>query len=170
MAEYTDVTTFEGQPVTLVGQEVKVGQQAPDATLHKGLRETVRVSEARGSVLVLTTAPSVDTRVCATQLRTFNKAASELPGVKVWFVTRDLPFALGRFCGAEGIRSVTAVSDFKEREFGERYGVSIKELGLLTRATFVVDRGGKVVFREIVPENATEPNYDAALLAVKAAL
>lgn len=170
MPEFKDVTTFKGSPVTLVGTEVRVGQLAPDATLNRTLLETVKVSDARGSVLVLTTAPSVDTSVCGTQLRTFDRRAAELPDVRVWYITRDLPFALGRFCGAEGIQAVTTLSDFKERELGAHYGLHIQELGLLARATFVIDRAGRVVFREIVPEVAQEPNYDAAFLAVKAAL
>ncbi|MCI0570571.1 MAG: thiol peroxidase [Myxococcaceae bacterium] len=169
MAEFRGVTTFKGQPVTLVGHEVKVGDVAPDFTVNRSLLETARLSDAKGSVVVLTSAPSVDTRVCSLQLHAFNRRASEIPGVKIWFITRDLPFALGRFCEAEGIRAVTTLSDFKDRDFGEKYGLHVKELGLLARSTFVVDAQGRVVFREIVPEITTEPDYDAALLAVKAA-
>jgi thiol peroxidase len=171
MPEYKDAVRFKRQPVTLVGTEVKVGSEAPDFTAHQSLTDTRRLSEARGQVVVLTAAPSVDTQVCAAQLRAFNTQAASLgPDVQVWYITRDLPFALSRFCSAEGIERVVPLSDAKEREFGERYGVAIKELGLLARSTFVVDRQGKVVYREIVPELTQEPNYDAALLAVKAAL
>jgi thiol peroxidase len=171
MAEFKNVVTFKGNPLTLVGEEVKVGETAPDFTAYKGLNQPVRLSDARGSVVVLSAAPSVDTSVCALQLRTFNQKAAQLgPDMKVWYVSMDLPFALGRFCGAEGIQGVTTLSDSKDREFGQRYGVYMKELGLLARSVFVVDRSGKLVYREIVPEMTHEPNYDAALLAARAAL
>ncbi|WP_426754979.1 thiol peroxidase [Myxococcus sp. Y35] len=171
MAEHKGIVTFKGQPLTLVGNEVKVGDAAPDFTAYKGLNDTLKLSDTKGSVVVLSVAPSIDTRVCAAQLRAFNKEATALgPDVKVWFVTLDLPFALGRFVGAEGIQNVTVVSDYKDREFGEKYGVFMKELGLLARSTFVLDREGKVVFREIVPEMTHEPDYDAALKAVRESL
>ncbi|NVJ07555.1 thiol peroxidase [Myxococcus sp. AM001] len=171
MAEHKGIVTFKGQPVTLVGDEVKVGDAAPDFTVFKGLNDAVRLSDVKGSVVVVSVAPSVDTRVCAAQLRAFNKEATALgPDVKVWFVTLDLPFALGRFIGAEGIQNVTTLSDYKDREFGEKYGVYMKELGLLARSTFVVDRAGKVVFREIVREMTHEPDYDGAMKAVREAL
>jgi thiol peroxidase len=171
MSELEGVVTFRGKPLTLVGEQVKAGDIAPDFTVFKGLNDAVRLSDTKGSVVVLSVAPSVDTRVCAIQLRTFNQQATELgPDVKVWFVTLDLPFALGRFTAAEGIQNVTVVSDYKDREFGQKYGVYMKELGLLARSTFVVGRDGKVVYREIVPEMTHEPDYDAALAAVRAAL
>ncbi|MCP3139243.1 thiol peroxidase [Pyxidicoccus xibeiensis] len=171
MSELKGVVTFRGKPLTLVGEQVKEGDSAPDFTVFKGLNDAVRLSDAKGSVVVLSVAPSVDTKVCAIQLRTFNQKATELgPDVKVWYVTLDLPFALGRFSAAEGINNVTVLSDYKDREFGQKYGVYMKELGLLARSTFVVGRDGKVVYREIVPEMTHEPDYDAALSAVKSAL
>ncbi|MCE9673827.1 thiol peroxidase [Myxococcus stipitatus] len=174
MAEFKNRVTYRGQPVTLEGeQEVKEGDIAPDFTVYKGLNasDAVHLSDVKGNVVVLSVSPSVDTKVCAIQLRTFNKQATEMgPGVKVWYVSLDLPFALNRFSAAEGINHVSVLSDYKDREFARKYGVYMKELGLLARSTFVVDRDGKVVFREIVPEMTHEPDYDAALEAVRKAL
>lgn len=171
MAERKGLVTFKGDGLTLVGDAVSVGDTAPDFSAEAGLMKPVKLSDAKGKVVVLTAAPSVDTGVCATQLRTFNeKAASLNEDVEIWFITRDLVFALGRFCGAEGIERVKTLSDAKEREFGERYGLVMKELGLLARSVTVVDRDGKIAYQEIVPEMVNEPDYDKALAAVKAAL
>jgi thiol peroxidase len=124
-----------------------------------------------GKVLVLSVAPSIDTPVCATQTRVFNQEAAGLSeDVVILSVSLDLPFALVRFCGAEGIERVVMASDYKYRTFGAAFGVNIRELGLLTRAVFVIDREDKVVHAEYVPEVTNEPDYVAALEAVKASL
>lgn len=171
MAEFKGLVTFKGNPITLVGDEVNVGDAAPDFSVRSGLTDSVSLSSAKGKVVVLSVAPSVDTGVCATQLRTFNEQATGLSDdVEVWYITRDLVFALNRFCGAEGIERVTTLSDAVEREFGDRYGLVMKELGLLARSVLVIDRDGKIAYREIVPEMVDEPNYDAAVEAVNAAL
>lgn len=168
MAEFTGLVTFKGNPLTLVGDEVNVGDQAPDFTVHKNLMETISLSDLKGKTVVLSVAPSVDTGVCAMQLKAFNKQAAALDGVEIVNITRDLPFALGRFCGAEGVDKVTAASDALLWDFGEKYGVLMKELHLLARSVFVIDGAGKVAYKEIVPEMTTEPNYAAAIEAVKA--
>jgi len=129
----------------------------------------LRCAAYHGKILVLSVVPSLDTPVCATQTRTFNQRATQLgQDVTVLTVSMDLPFAQKRFCGAEGIERVVTASDYKHRAFGAAFGVLIKELGLLARAVFVLDRQGQVVHAEYVPEVTHEPNYDAALAAVKA--
>ncbi|MCP3059540.1 thiol peroxidase [Myxococcus sp. K38C18041901] len=172
MAEFKDQVTYRGKPVTLEGdRQVQVGDLAPDFTVYKGFYESHRLSELKGQVVVLSVAPSVDTKVCAIQLRMFNQQATQLgPDVKVWYLSLDLPFALNRFSAAEGIQNVAVLSDYKDRDFARKYGLYMKELGLLARSTFVVDREGRVVFREVVPEMMHEPDYDAALEAVRKAL
>lgn len=171
MAETTGRVTFKGNPITLVGTPVKVGDKAPEFQVHKSLMDRTSLSEGKGKVLVITAAPSVDTGVCATQLRTFNQQLSALSeDVEIWFITRDLVFALSRFCGAEGIDRVKVFSDAVDREFGANWGLVMKELGLLARSAFVVDRNGVITYAEIVPEMINEPNYDAVIEAAKAAL
>lgn len=171
MAEFTGLVTFKGNPITLVGDAVEVGQQAPAFTAHKSLVEAVTLADFAGKVVVLSIAPSVDTGVCQQQLRAFNEQATGLgDDVVILYASRDLPFALGRFCGAEGIDNVVTLSDWKEREIGDKFGVYMKELGLLARSTFVIGKDGKVLYKEIVPEMIDEPSYDGAIAAVKAAL
>lgn len=172
MAEFKNQVTYRGQPVTLEGEgQVQVGDVAPDFTAWKGFFESHRLSELKGQVVVLSVAPSVDTKVCAVQLRMFNQQATQMgPDVKVWYLSLDLPFALNRFTAAEGIQNVAVLSDYKEREFARKYGLYMKELGVLARSTFVVGRDGRIVFREIVPEMMREPDYDGALEAVRKAL
>jgi len=171
MPERTGVTTFKGKPMTLLGHEVKAGQEAPHFTLTANDLSDLACKQFHGKVLVLSVVPSLDTPVCATQTRTFNQKATGLSDdVVVLTVSLDLPFAQKRFCGAEGIQRVITASDYKHRGFGEAYGVLIKELGLLARSVFVLNRDGKVVHAEYVSEVAKEPDYDAALKAVKSVL
>lgn len=171
MTERKGVTTFQGNPLTLVGPALKVGSEAPHFTLTANDLSDLRCETYHGKILVLSVVPSLDTPVCATQTRTFNQRATQLAqDVAVLTVSMDLPFAQKRFCGAEGIERVVTASDYKHRAFGEAFGVLIKELGLLARAVFVLDRQGRVVHAEYVPEVTHEPNYDAALAAVKATL
>ena len=148
-----------------------MGSEAPHFTLTANDLSDLRCETYHGKILVLSVVPSLDTPVCATQTRTFNQRATQLGSdVTVLTVSMDLPFAQKRFCGAEGIERVVTASDYKHRAFGEAFGVLIKELGLLARAVFVLDRHGKVVHAEYVPEVTREPNYEAALAAVRAAL
>ncbi len=171
MTERANAATFKGKPLTLVGAELKVGDQAPDFKLVGKDLSDVESGSFRGKARVLSVAPSLDTPVCAAQTRTFNKEAADLSDdVVILSVSLDLPFALARFCGAEGIERVITASDYKYRTFGEAYGVYIAELGLLARAVFVIDRNDTVVHAEYVREVTTEPDYVAALEAVKAAV
>ena len=171
MTERANAATFKGSPLTLAGPEIRVGDQAPHFRLVGNDLADIECESFHRKVRVLSVAPSIDTPVCATQTRTFNKEAAGLStDVVILSVSLDLPFALARFCGAEGIERVVTASDYKYRTFGEAYGVYIRELGLLTRAVFVIDREGKVAYAEYVPEVTNEPDYAAALEAVKAAL
>ncbi len=171
MIERENAATFKGSPLTLVGPEIKVGDQAPHFKLVGSSLADIDCESFHGKVRVLSVAPSIDTPVCATQTRTFNQEAASLSeDVVILSVSLDLPFALARFCGAEGIEHVITASDYKYRTFGEAYGVYIRELGLLTRAVFVIDRADKIVHAEYVPEITNEPDYAAALAAVEAAL
>jgi thiol peroxidase len=171
MTERSGVITFKGNPMTLIGPAVKVGSEAPHFTLTANDLSDLRCDAYHGKVLVISVVPSLDTPVCAVQTRTFNQKATQLSqDVVVLTVSMDLPFAQKRFCGAEGIERVVTASDYKHRSFGPAFGVLIKELGLLTRAVFVLDRKGKVAHAEYVGEVTKEPNYDAALGAVKSAM
>ena len=171
MTKHANAVTFKGKRLTLVGAELKVGDKAPDFKLVSKDLSDVESDGFRGKVRVLSVAPSLDTPVCATQTRTFNKETAGLSDdVVILSVSLDLPFALARFCGAEGIERVITASDHKYRTFGEAYGVYIRELGLLARAVFVIDRNDTVVHAEYVGEVTNEPDYAAALEAVKAAV
>ena len=171
MTKRSGAVTFKGKPMTLVGPEIRVGDEAPHFKLVGNDLDDIECRSFEGKVRVLSVAPSIDTPVCALQTRTFNKEAAGLSeDVVVVSVSLDLPFALKRFCGAEGIERVITTSDYKYRDFGEGYGVLISELGLLTRAVFVVNRENKVIHAEYVSEVTSEPNYTAALKAVKTAI
>jgi thiol peroxidase len=165
----TAQVTFRGSPLTLSGPVPDVGDQAPDFTAQKTLLEPVTLSQFRGRRVLLTAAPSVDTGVCAAQLRRFNEAAASLgDDVALLYVTKDLPFALSRFCAAEGIQQVITASDYKSSDVANRYGLLMTELGLLARSVFVIDRAGVITYREVVPEMTHAPDYDAALAALAA--
>ena len=162
---------MKGNPLTLVGPEVKVGDQAPDLTVVANDLSEVHLSAYRGQVCLLASVPSLDTSVCDLETRRFNQEAAALgPGVQILTISMDLPFAQKRWCGAAGIERVTTLSDHREASFGTAYGVLIKELRLLARAVFVVDKDGVVRYVQIVPELSREPDYEAALAAAKAAL
>ena len=161
--------TFKNGPVTLIGNEVKVGDQAPDFTVLDNGLSPVSLKDSDGKIRLFSVVPSLDTGVCDAQTRRFNEAAAELgDNVVIYTVSVDLPFAQKRWCGAAGIDAVQTVSDHRDLSFGEAYGVYIKELRLLTRAIFVVDATGKVTYVEYVPEATDHPNYEAAIEAVKA--
>lgn len=162
--------TFKGTPLTLAGEAVKVGQQAPDFTIHyfEGGLKTIKASDLRGKPSFISVVPSLDTPVCQKQTKNFNQQLAAL-GDKINAVTvsLDLPFAMNRFCGAEDIKNMRVGSDYQDRNFGRNWGMLIEELKLLARGVFVLDKDGKVAYAETVTEVASEPNYDAALAALK---
>lgn len=167
MSERPGAVTLKGTPFTLVGNEVKEGDKAPDfRVVDNGLAEK-GLADYAGKVVVISAVPSLDTPVCDIETRRFNAEAGKLGAdVKVLTVSMDLPFAQQRWCGAAGVDHVVTLSDHREASFGMGYGVLIKELRLLARAVFVVDRKGVIRYRELVKEIASEPDYDAALAAV----
>lgn len=159
--------TFGGNPVTLVGNEINIGDQAPNFTVLANDLSEVSLEDYKGQKVLISVVPSIDTGVCDAQTRRFNEEASKLSDVKVLTISVDLPFAQNRYCAAQGIDNVQVLSDHREVSFGEKYGVLIKELRLLARSIFVVDSSGKVTYKEIVSEVTNHPNYEAALEAVK---
>ncbi|HEX5623153.1 MAG TPA: thiol peroxidase [Sulfuricurvum sp.] len=164
-------TMLKGNVVNLAGNTVNVGDKAPEVTVvaSAGLADKV-VGGATGKKQLIVVVPSLDTPVCATETRNFNKKAAEIDGVDVTVVSMDLPFAAGRFCSTEGIESLTVCSDFRNKAFANAYGVLIADgalAGVTCRAIFAVDANGIVTYKEICPEITEEPNYDAALAAVK---
>ncbi len=157
--------------MTLVGPALAEGEMAPDFTAVARDLSSARLQDFVGKVLVVLSVPSLDTAVCDQETRRFNEEAARLGGrVGVITISMDLPFAQSRWCGAAGVDQVTLLSDYKDREFGVKYGVYIKELGLLSRAVFVIDPGGTLRYVEYVPEVGQHPNYDKALAAVQALL
>lgn len=169
MAERTGLVTLKGNPITLTGKEVKTGQKAPDAELVANDLSTVKLSSlSRGKVCIITAVPSLDTSVCDVETRRFNVEAGSLgDAVVVLAVSTDLPFAQARWCGAAGVKNVRTLSDHRDAAFGTAYGVLIKDLRLLARAVFVVDKEGVVRYVELVKEVASEPDYAAALDAAR---
>ncbi|MFN7017227.1 MAG: thiol peroxidase [Fimbriimonadales bacterium] len=166
--ERSNAVTFLGKPLTLVGNALKPGDPAPDATVLKQDLTPINIHDYKGHVLLISVVPSLDTSVCSAQTKRFNEEASQLPdSVKVITVSMDLPFAQKRFCGAEGIDKIEALSDHREGAFGQAYGALVKELRILCRAVFVVDAQGVVRYAEYVPEIASHPNYEAALQVVR---
>ena len=159
---------FKGSPVTLVGTHLQTGDKAPRFTVHDGDLQPVSLSQYKDKNLIISVFPSVDTSVCALQNIRFNKEASKLKGdVEILSISVDLPFAQKRFCAAEGIDNVHVYSDYRDLDFGMKYGFVIKELRLLARGVIVIDKKGIIRYIEYVPEIAQEPNYEAALKAVK---
>ena len=169
MAERTGLITFKGSPLTLVGNEAKVGQKAPEAELVANDLSVVKLSSlCRGKVCIITSVPSLDTPVCDMETRRFNEEAGKMgQDVAVLTISMDLPFAQKRWCGAAGVKNVQTLSDYREAAFGKAYSVLIKELRLLARAVFVLDKQGVIQYVELVKEVASEPNYTAALNAAK---
>ncbi len=169
MVERSGAVTFQGNPLTLLGEELKVGDKAPDVELLANDLSPVKISSYLGKVVVIATVPSLDTPVCDLETRQFNERATSLgDDVVVLAVSMDLPFAQKRWCGAAGVERLTTLSDHKDAAFGKAYGVLIKELRLLARAVFVVDKTGVIRYIELVKEITKEPDYDAPLNAVAA--
>jgi len=168
--ERKGAVTMRGNPMTLVGPELKAGQKAPAFTaVGKGLAP-VTLDQFKGKVKIIAAIPSIDTPVCDAETRRFNEEASKLPGdVQILTISMDLPFAQARWCGAAGVDKVTTISDWRAAEFGQKYGALIKELHLLARAVFVIDKNDNVVYSEYVKEVANQPNFEAALDAARKA-
>jgi thiol peroxidase len=161
--------TFKGNPVNTSGNLPAKGNDAPDFTLVKSDLSNLKLSELKGKKVILSISPSLDTSICATSARKFNKLAAGINNVVVLAITRDLPFAAGRFCTTEGITNVISLSGFRDRGFGKSYGIELLDgpfEGLYARGIVVINEKGKVVYNQLVPEIATEPDYDAALAAL----
>lgn len=166
--ERENAITFKGDPLTLIGNGVAVGQPAPDFTAAANDLSPYKLSDDKGKVVVISAVPSLDTPVCDRQTRQFNEAAASLgDDVTIVTVSMDLPFAQARWCGAAGVENVRTVSDYKGADFGNKYGLLIKELHLLSRAVLVIDQKGVIQYYQLVPEVTDEPDYDAAIDAVK---
>jgi len=159
---------FKGNPATLLGPEIKVGDVAPDfRVVDNGLQPVTLATDA-GKVRLITVVPSLDTPVCDAMTRHFNQDVASLPdSVVAYTISVDLPFAQKRWCGNAGIDKVQTLSDYQDRSFGLNYGLLLENLKLLARAVYVIDQNDKVVYVELVPEVTSEPNYTAALEAVK---
>jgi len=161
--------TFQGTPVNTTGDLPAVGQDAPDFTLTKTDMNDVSLGEYKGKKLVLNIFPSVDTPVCAASVRRFNNEVNKLENLVVLCISRDLPFAHARFCGAEGLESVISASELRSHDFGNAYGVRIIDsvlAGLFARAIVVVNEAGKVSYTQLVPEISEEPDYQKAIDAL----
>ncbi len=168
MQERKGIVTMKGKPVTLIGPELKVGQAVPDCELVANDLSPVKLSLFRGKVCVIASVPSLDTSVCDKETRRFNEEAQQLgDDVVVLTVSMDLPFAQKRWCGAAGVKNVQTLSDYREASFGKAYGILIKELRLLARVIFVVDKEGFIRYIQIVKEVSNEPDYEAALKAAR---
>lgn len=169
LQERTGVATLGGNPITLLGPEIKVGDQAPDFKVNKDLMTEVSLADYAGKVKLISVVPSVDTGTCDAQTRRFNVEADKLgEDVVILTISVDLPFAQSRFCGAAGIDKVVTLSDYKNRSFGQAYGVLIKEIQLDQRAIFIVDANDTVRYVEYLSEMSNHPNYEAALEALRA--
>ena len=163
-------TNFKGISVKLLGEFVQVGQVAPDFELVKTDLSSCTLKSLHGKYVILNIFPSLDTGVCATSVRKFNQMASSVDNTLVLAISKDLPFAHNRFCSTEGIDKVIPLSDFRMSDFDENYGLLMVDgplAGLLARAVVVIAPDGKVVYTELVPEIAQEPNYEKALAAIK---
>ena len=167
MVERKGAVTLRGNPMTLVGPELKVGDKAPDFKLVGNDMKPVTLADTAGKVRILAVIPSLDTPVCDAETRRFNEEAAQLPGVEILAVSMDLPFAQARWCGAAGVKNVRTLSDYRDRSFGPAYGVLIQELQLEARAVFVLDQDNTIRHAEYVQEVAEHPNYGAILEAAK---
>ena len=166
--ERPNAVTLKGNPLTLVGDEIKVGQKAPVFRVVNSDLQEVTLDAFKGKIKVIASVPSLDTPICDLQIKRFNDEAAGLSkDVAIIFVSMDLPFAQKRFCQAYDIKKVQTLSDHREGQFGMNYGVLIKELRLLTRAVFIVDKSDTVRYAEYVREIGMHPDYEAVLAALK---
>ncbi|MCQ2011580.1 MAG: thiol peroxidase [Sporolactobacillus sp.] len=169
--ERTGVATVGGNPITLIGPELKAGDKAPEFTVNKDLMEEASLSDYGDKIKLISVVPSLDTKVCDAQTRRFNEAAAELGDqVAVLTISVDLPFAQSRFCTVAGIENLDTLSDYKLHSFGKSYGVLIKELQLDMRSIFILDKNNTIRYVQYLKEMTEHPDYDAALSAVKTLL
>ena len=165
--ERPGATTLKGNPLTLVGPELKAGDKAPDFACVDTALQTVDLAKTGARVRIFSVVPSLDTPVCDAQTKRFNDEAAKLSTVDIYTISMDLPFAQKRWCGAFGVDNVRMLSDHRDASFGSSYGTLIKELRIESRAIFVVDGAGQVRYAEYVKEVADHPNYDNVLNVVK---
>lgn len=163
-------TTFKGNPLTLIGEQIKVGQKAPEFKALAGDLSEVSLAASKGKWRLVIAVPSLDTPVCDAESRRFNQSVAGKSGVQTYVISMDLPFAQGRFCATADIKNLQTLSDHRDAAFGQAYGTLIKELRLLSRAVFVIDPQDIVQYVEYVPEMTSHPNYDNALKALQAAV
>ena len=169
--ERTGIITFQGNPLTLTGNELKVGDKAPDFEVLANDLSPYKLSSSSGNVRIISCVPSLDTPVCDTQTRRFNEESVSLGNdIVLLTISMDLPFAQARWCGAAGIDKAITLSDHSKADFAEKFGVLIKELRLLSRAIFILDKDDVIRYIQIVPELTNEPDYDAAIKAAKSLL
>lgn len=161
------IVEMKGNPLTLVGNPIEVGVIAPNFVAVDKDYNTVQLKNFEGKNIVISVVPSIDTPVCATQTRKFNEKATSLEDTVVLTISMDLPFALSRFCAAEGIQNVVTLSDSRDRDFGYKYGFYIQELGLLARGVIIISKEGKVEYVQYVKELTHEPDYNKALKTLK---
>ena len=166
MAVATRTVTIRGRPVALEGPEIRVGQKAPDFKLVATDFSEVQLSQSRGKVRLLSVVHSLDTGICDLQTQKFEEEAGEFKEVVIYTISMDLPFAQARYCGANNIKNLRTLSDYKEASFGKAYGVLIRDLRLLSRAVFLIDRDDTVRYVQYVPEVAQHPDYDKAIEAL----
>jgi len=168
MQERVGIVTLKGNPMTLLGPALRVGDRAPDFTVRDGGLAPVRLGDFRGKTKLMSVVPSLDTPICELQTKRFHQEAAKLgPGVEILTISMDLPFAQSRFCTTHGIDKIRVLSDFHDGNFGLAYGVLIKEVRLLARSIFVADAQDVIRYVQIVPEVAEHPDYDAALAAAR---
>lgn len=166
--ERAGVVKFKGNPVTLLGPAITVGSKAPDFQVLAQDLSPITLASSQGKIRLISVMPSLETGICDLQTKRFNEEAARLPAnVEILAISMDLPFAQKRWCSSAGVDRIKVLSDHRDASFGKAYGTLIKELRLLSRSIFVVDAGGTVRYVEYVPENATHPNYDAALAALR---
>ena len=168
MDKNKDKVTFKGEPVTLLGNEINAGDKAPDFTVLNNELKPTKLSDYKGKVRVLSVFLSIDTGPCSRQTKKFEDEASKLgDDVVIMTISNDLPFALGRYCNAEGIKNLVTLTDYKDLDFSTKYGFLMEELRLLARGVVVIDRNDQVVYTEYVPEVSEEPDYESAIEAIK---
>ena len=165
--ERAGATTLMGKSMTLSGPELKAGDPAPDFNATDPSMKPVSLTDTGKNVRIFSVVPSLDTPVCDSQTKRFNEEIAAMPGIDVYTISADLPFAQKRWCGAMGVDKVKMLSDHKDMSFGENYGTSIKELRIESRAIFVIDKENKIQYAEYVKEVADHPDYEAALRAAK---
>ncbi len=171
MIERKNAVVFKGGPVTLIGPAIKVGDKAPVFSITAMDLSPVSLADYAGKVVIIVAVPSIDTSVCDMEVRRFNAEAGNLSDdIVILTISMDLPFAQSRWCGAAGVTAVKCLSDYKDASFGKAFGVLIKELHLLARSCFVVDKKGIITHAQYVPEVTHEPDYESVIKAAKAAL